>query len=71
MLKQVLEEDGVPKNIRMKLRCVSTTLGDGKCALSLRVDKTIQELDEIAEDQFVPVDVRTKIWGIVSRLECI
>lgn len=70
LLKGMQEEDNIPKNIKSKLREIHSCLLEDE-ALAIKIDKSIQGLDEIAEDQFVPVHVRTQIWDVVSRLECI
>jgi len=37
--------------------------------LPLRIDKSIQELDEITEDPNLPIDTKTQLWNIFSKLE--
>lgn len=71
LLNQIQQDEFVPRNIKQKLKCTGTILAGTSDSVSMKVDKSIQELDEIAEDQFVPMHVRTQIWDIVSKLECI
>lgn len=71
LIEQIQCEDCMPKNIRLKLKEVYGLLCTEEGTLAIKVDKSIQELDDIAEDQFVPMHIRTQIWSIVSRLECI
>lgn len=71
-LEQIQCEDCIPRNLKVKIREIQSVLSESNAALlSIRVDKSIQELEDLAEDQFVPMHIRTQIWCIVSRLECI
>jgi len=71
LLEQMQFEDCVPRNVKIKLKGIHSVLTSNDNVLAIRIDKSIQELDGIAEDQFVPIHIRTQIWGIVSKLECV
>ena len=45
-------------------------LEDGK-TLSVKVDKSIQELDDISDDPHIPIHTKTQIWDLFSKLELI
>ncbi len=64
-----LEQDStVPRNIKDKIqKTIGTLQGEGE--LSMRIDKALQELDEIADDINLQTYTRTQIWNIVSMLE--
>ena len=61
----------IPKNVRTKIKKVHNTLLDEDKSLCIRIDKSIQELDEVAEDPNIPMDTKTQLWDIFSKLECI
>jgi len=42
---------------------------NGKTDLSIRINKALNELDEIADDTNIQSYTRTQIWNIVSLLE--
>lgn len=71
ILSQLKDDDCVPKNVKIRIARACTALECRERSLSIRVDESIQELDEVAEDTNVPVHTRTQIWDIVSKLECI
>ena len=61
----------IPKNVRNKIKNAYSALLEKDKNLPLRVDKSIQELDDIAEDPNIPIDTKTQLWNIFSKLECI
>ncbi len=61
----------IPKNVRNKIKNAHSVLLEENKNLSLRVDRSIQELDDIAEDPNVPIDTKTQLWDLFSKLECI
>ncbi len=74
-LKEILEavnnlqEDiTVPRNIKEKMKALASILQEN-CDTPLKVDKALQELDEIADDTNLQAYTRTQIWNIVSMLE--
>jgi uncharacterized protein len=67
ILSQIECDDTIPKNMRLKVKDMMTSLENSK--ESLIVDKAIQELDNIAEDPSLPVYAKTQIWNAVSLLE--
>lgn len=70
-LIQLQEDDFVPRNIKARLQNACTLLKCEERTVPIRVDESIQELDEIAEDNNIPIYTRTQIWDIVAKLECI
>ncbi|MDD5651499.1 MAG: UPF0147 family protein [Candidatus Nanoarchaeia archaeon] len=67
ILSQIECDDTIPKNMRLKVKDMMTSLENSK--ESIIVDKAIQELDNIAEDPGLPVYAKTQIWNAVSLLE--
>lgn len=68
-LEQILEERGVPKNIKDSCQKCIDTLEDEDKELSVRVNTCISLLDDVANDPNIPMHTRTFVWNIVSMLE--
>ena len=67
-----LESDTlIPKNVRTRLKNASSALKEEDKIISLRIDKSIQELDNISEDPNLPIHTKVQIWDLFSKLECI
>ena len=65
----MLQEDStVPRNIKEKMKLIISILNNGSDT-SMKIDKALQELDEIADDTNLQAFTRTQIWNIVSMLE--
>jgi len=71
LLSQIENDYGIPRNIRLKIKSACAALETSDKCVSIRVDKSIQELDDISDDPNIPVYARTQIWNIVSKLESI
>jgi len=67
-LKEIEGDLTVPKNVRSKIKGIIETL-EGKTELSLKVNKALHLLDEIADDMNIHSYARTQIWNIASSLE--
>tara|TARA_Y100000310_G_scaffold332510_1_gene408233 strand:- start:2880 stop:3125 length:246 start_codon:yes stop_codon:yes gene_type:complete len=71
LIEQIEEDSTVPKSIKLRMKQACLLLEDNNFAISVRVDKSLQCLDELEEDPNIPAYTRTQIWNIVSRLESI
>jgi hypothetical protein len=67
-LTNLKEDEGVPKNVRSKIDTIISDLQD-ESDLSLKVSKSLHNLDEISEDLNLPPFIRTQIWNVSSMLE--
>ncbi|MFH1770729.1 MAG: UPF0147 family protein [archaeon] len=64
-----LEEDtSIPKNTKLKISQMIVDLKSDK-DISLKVNKSLSDLDDISSDINIPDFIRTQIWGIASMLE--
>ncbi len=63
-----LEEDSVPRNVKERIVVTVISLEEDK-EVSIRVNKALHELEEIADDPNLQPYIRTQIWNIVSVLE--
>ncbi|MBI2145379.1 UPF0147 family protein [Candidatus Woesearchaeota archaeon] len=68
-ISELQEDSTVPKNVKEKVHEIIENLKDEKLEVSMRVDKAIQILDEIAEDANLQSYTRTQLWNVVSMLE--
>ena len=68
-ISELKEDTTVPKNVKEKVQEIIETLNNEKAELSMRIDKALQILDDIAEDSNLQSYTRTQVWNIVSMLE--
>ncbi|MBT3690714.1 hypothetical protein HOG16_00540 [Candidatus Woesearchaeota archaeon] len=71
LLDELNNDENSPKLVKCKLREVYDNLVNNESAVSLKVDRSLQDLDELSEDANIPVHIKTQIWDIVSKLESI
>lgn len=71
VLLQIEEDQSVPKNVRGKVKEVVLMLNEAENSIAVRVDKSLQQLDDLSDDPNVPVYTKTQIWNVVSLLESI
>ncbi len=77
MMLQVIVEDlssiekdmSIPKNVRQRVKIAIDLLSVEDKNISLRIDKSIQELGDVADDPNVPTYTKMQIWSVVSQLE--
>jgi uncharacterized protein len=69
-IRDMLDDQSLQKNIKHKLERVIAELSaaDPK-SIRLKVDKCVNDLEEISNDANIQSFVRTQVWGIVSMLE--
>jgi uncharacterized protein (UPF0147 family) len=67
-LSEIKEDISVPRNVRTKIESVLNTLMED-IELSIRINKTLSELDEISNDINLQPYTRTQIWNAISLLE--
>jgi len=67
-LNELQEDSTVPKNVKFKMQNIVKTLEEDT-VLSMKINKVLNELDEIASDVNLQSYTRTQIWNMVSVLE--
>lgn len=67
-IRSLQEDSTVPKNIKEKMKVLASILQENS-DISLKIDRALQELDEVADDTNIQAYTRTQIWNIVSMLE--
>ncbi len=68
LLLELLEDNTVPRNVKTKLQGILSALNED-AELSLRVNKALNILDEISDDNNIQTYTRTQLWNIASVLE--
>ena len=69
VLSSIEKDFNVPKNVRIRIKNAYSALeNDGK-SMAVRIDQSLQELDDISDDPNIPSYTRTQIWNVVSMLE--
>jgi len=67
-LEELQDDSTVPKNVKQKIKQIVSELKSEK-DLSLKLNKSLSELDDICEEINLPTFVRTQLWGVSSMLE--
>jgi uncharacterized protein (UPF0147 family) len=67
-LSALQEDTGVPKNVKMKIQEIVDSLQDTS-DISIKINKALSDLEEIAEDSNMQSFTRTQIWNVISLLE--
>jgi len=70
LLSAVLNDRGVPKNVKSSIEQIVRILGNPK-ADNLKIAETISILDEIGTDPNLSIYTRTVIWDAMSKLEAL
>ena len=68
-LTQIESDDNLPKSVKIKVKSAMDSLNNKEKVLNLRIDRSLEELESIADDPNLPDYTRMQIWSIVSLLE--
>ena len=69
-LNAIEKDNSIPKNVRIKIKNAIMILTDEQeTNVEIKIDRSLQELGDVAEDPNVPQHARMQIWSVVSRLE--
>ncbi|MBN1275680.1 UPF0147 family protein [Candidatus Woesearchaeota archaeon] len=69
LLKELQEDNTVPRNVKLKLQHMQASLEDEGGEISLKVNKILSDVEDIANDINLPMFIRTQIWNLTSMLE--
>ena len=67
-MSELLEDNTVPRNVKNKIEKIIEYLKEDT-EISLRLNKALNLLDEISDDNNIQPYTRTQIWNIASVLE--
>ena len=71
ILSLMNKDNTIPKNVKQKLHDINDILNNGTEDMALRINKILQELDDLSEKSNIPEYTRTQIWNLASLLETI
>lgn len=69
LLRKLVEDRGMPRNIRRVASESIDLLSDTRYSVGLRAANVISRLDEVALDPNAPLYARTLIWQVIALLE--
>lgn len=69
ILSQIEQDYTVPRNVRLKISSAISALSEKDKSVAVKINKSLQELDDIVNDPNIPIYTRTQIWSIISTLE--
>ncbi|NOZ81437.1 MAG: hypothetical protein GXP63_07270 [DPANN group archaeon] len=68
LIEELALDNTVPKNVKNKLNAVLSILKTEE-DLKVRVNKVLNDLDDVVDDPNLQSYTRTQLWNIVSVLE--
>ncbi len=71
MLVSIINDTGVPRNIRRAATEALNQLRNEKLSPGVRAANAVSILDSISQDPNMPINTRTKIWQIIAILETV
>ena len=71
ILAGIVNDTGVPRNIRRAAAEALTHLRDAKLSPGVRAANAISALEEVSQDPNMPIHARTRIWNVISILETV
>lgn len=69
ILLQIESDFTIPKNIRYRIKNAIYALKEENKNFEIKINKSLQELDNLDEESNIPSFTRTQIWHVVSSLE--
>jgi len=67
-VSELLSDSTVPRNVKVKLENVIKALKE-EGDISLKINRVLNDLDEMTSDVNLQPYTRTQLWNIVSMLE--
>ena len=69
-LQELIEDGSMPRNVKNHFEHMIKILQSHE-EVSVRINKVLNELDEVSDDTNIEAYTRTQIWGLASMLESI
>jgi uncharacterized protein (UPF0147 family) len=70
VMKELMGDQVVPRNIKARIETAIKAL-ESDAELSIKINKALDELEEIGDDTNMEPYTRSQIWNLVSALEMI
>ena len=67
-LQELQTDSSIPKNVKLRIDGIISILNSNN-EMTIRVNKALNDFDEIVSDINLQPHTRTQIWNIVSFLE--
>ena len=67
-LTELKEDLTVPRNIKIRISAIVSTLNEN-VDTQIKINKALNELDEISDDPNIQQYTRTQLWNVASMLE--
>ena len=71
ILNTINGDSTVPRNVKIKIQEVGLILKSDSENSALQINKVLQEIDDLSEENNIPDYTRTQLWNIASLLETI
>ncbi len=69
-LTSIEGDNTVPKNVRVRVKtAIDILTSNNETSMDLKIDKSLEELSNVADDPNLPQHTRMQIWSVVSQLE--
>lgn len=71
ILELISSDSSVPKNVKQKIQEMDIMLKTDGQDMALSINKILQKLDDLNDENNLPEHIRTQIWNMASLLESI
>ena len=71
ILELISSDSSVPKNVKQKIQEMDIMLKTDGQDMALSINKVLQKLDDLNDENNLPEHIRTQIWNMASLLESI
>lgn len=71
IIQELSSDNTIPQSVRAKLQVIKSHLIDESCEIAIRINKVMDDLEQISNDSNIPSYTRTEIWNLTSLLETI
>ena len=70
-LELIEKDQAIPKNVREGVKNSMQVLREDNIKTAVKINRSLQELEELSDNPNIPVYTRTQLWNIVSLLESV
>ncbi len=69
-LEDMKDDSLLPRSVKARINSVISILGED-CEVSLKVNKSLHELEDVSQDPNIQPFLRTQLWHVASLLESV
>ena len=70
-LKAIEGDKAIPKNVREGIKNSMQALKEERINTAVKINRSLQNLEELSDNPNISVYTRTQLWNIVSLLESV